>query len=55
MADIARYPFVRHLRGSGTTHVQHIRNGATVHAGVGALVLVPAAQCGPRRGAGRRP
>lgn len=36
MADITRYPLVRHLRGSGTTHVEHIRNGATVHAGVGA-------------------
>lgn len=36
MADIARYPLVRHLRGTTTTHVQHIRNGKTVHAGVGA-------------------
>lgn len=36
MADIARYPLVRHLRGSGTTHVEQIRNGKTVRAGVGA-------------------
>jgi len=36
MADIARYPLVRHLRGTTTTHVQHVRNGRTVHAGVGA-------------------
>lgn len=36
MADIARYPFVRHLRGSTTTHVEHVRNGRTVRAGVGA-------------------
>jgi regulator of protease activity HflC (stomatin/prohibitin superfamily) len=36
MADIARYPFVRHLRGTPTTHVQHVRNGRTVHSGVGA-------------------
>lgn len=36
MADIARYPFVRHLRGSGTTHVEQIRNGRTIRAGVGA-------------------
>ncbi len=36
MADIARYPLVRHLRGSGTTHVEQIRNGTTVRAGVGA-------------------
>ena len=36
MADIARYPFARHLRGSSTTHVGHIRNGRTVRAGVGA-------------------
>lgn len=36
MADIARYPLVRHLRGSTTAHVEQIRNGATVRAGVGA-------------------
>lgn len=36
MADIARYPLVRHLRGTTTTHIQHVRNGRTVHAGVGA-------------------
>jgi len=36
MADIARYPLVRHLRGSGTTHVEQIRNGQTIRAGVGA-------------------
>jgi len=36
MADIARYPFVRHLRGYATTHVAHVRNGRTVHAVVGA-------------------
>ncbi|GAB3990736.1 SPFH domain-containing protein [Nocardioides marmoraquaticus] len=36
MADIARYPLFRHLRGSGTTHVEQIRNGRSVRAGVGA-------------------
>lgn len=36
MADIARYPLVRHLRGTTTTHVQHVRNGRTMHSGVGA-------------------
>jgi len=36
MADIARYPWVRHLRGSSTTHVEQIRDGKTVRAGVGA-------------------
>jgi regulator of protease activity HflC (stomatin/prohibitin superfamily) len=35
MADITRYPFVRHLRGGATTYVSHLRNGRTVHAGVG--------------------
>jgi regulator of protease activity HflC (stomatin/prohibitin superfamily) len=35
MADIARYPFVRHLRGSSTAHVEQIRNGRTIRAGVG--------------------
>ncbi|MFT4009432.1 MAG: SPFH domain-containing protein [Nocardioidaceae bacterium] len=36
MADIARYPLFRHLRGSRTTHVEQIRNGKTIRAGVGA-------------------
>ncbi|MGJ6980488.1 SPFH domain-containing protein [Aestuariimicrobium soli] len=35
MADIARYPFVRHLRGSSTAHVEQIRDGRTVRSGVG--------------------
>jgi regulator of protease activity HflC (stomatin/prohibitin superfamily) len=35
MADIARYPLVRHLRGTATAHIQHVRNGKTVHAGTG--------------------
>lgn len=35
MADIARYPFVRHLRGSATTHVEQVRNGKTIRGGVG--------------------
>src|SRR5687767_4093790 len=38
MADIARYPFVRHLKGTTTSHVQHIRNGTTIRAGVGAAL-----------------
>lgn len=36
MADIARYPFVRHLRAATTTHIQHVRNSKLVHAGTGA-------------------
>ncbi len=36
MADIARYPFVRHLRGSVTAHVQHVTAGRVRHAGTGA-------------------
>jgi regulator of protease activity HflC (stomatin/prohibitin superfamily) len=35
MADIARYPFLRHLRGSTTSHIEHIKNGRTVRAGIG--------------------
>jgi regulator of protease activity HflC (stomatin/prohibitin superfamily) len=35
MADITRYPFVRHLRGTATTHIQHVRNGKVRHAGTG--------------------
>ncbi len=36
MADITRYPFVRHLRGSTTSHVEQVRAGRSVRAGVGA-------------------
>ena len=35
MADIARYPFVRHLRGTATTHIEHVKGGRTVHRGTG--------------------
>jgi regulator of protease activity HflC (stomatin/prohibitin superfamily) len=35
MADITRYPFVRHLRGTPTTHVRHLRRGSVAHQGVG--------------------
>ncbi len=35
MADITRYPLVRHLRGTATVHVQHVRNGKIIHAGTG--------------------
>lgn len=33
MADISRYPFTRHLRGSGTTWIRHTRRGVTAHEG----------------------
>lgn len=36
MADIARYPLVRHLRGTATAHIQHVHNAKTVHSGTGA-------------------
>src|SRR4051794_26703130 len=36
MADIARYPLTRHLRGSATAYVQHVRKGVVRHAGTGA-------------------
>ena len=35
MADIARYPLFRHLRGTATTHVQHVQNGKSRHTGSG--------------------
>jgi len=35
MADIVRYPFFRHLRGTETTHVRHTRNGVVVREGSG--------------------
>lgn len=35
MADITRHPFARHLRGTATTHIEHLRNGKVRHAGTG--------------------
>ncbi|GAB7189695.1 SPFH domain-containing protein [Kineococcus sp. NUM-3379] len=35
MADITRYPFLRHLRGTPTTHVRHLRRGRLAHSGTG--------------------
>lgn len=35
MADITRAPFLRHLRGTPTTHVRHLRRGRVVHDGAG--------------------
>lgn len=35
MADITRYLFIHHLRGTATVHVQHVRNGRIRHAGTG--------------------
>ncbi|MGY1744675.1 SPFH domain-containing protein [Blastococcus sp. SYSU D00695] len=36
MADITRYPFVRHLRSTATAHVLRVRNGRVVQAATGA-------------------
>ena len=35
MADITTYPLVRHLRGTPTLHVRHLRRGQLVHDGTG--------------------
>jgi regulator of protease activity HflC (stomatin/prohibitin superfamily) len=35
MAEIVRRPFVRHLRGTETTHVRHVRRGEVVREGTG--------------------
>jgi regulator of protease activity HflC (stomatin/prohibitin superfamily) len=35
MADIKKFGAVRHLRGTPTLHVQHLRKGEIVHQGVG--------------------
>ncbi|MGZ3142572.1 SPFH domain-containing protein [Lentzea chajnantorensis] len=35
MADISRYPGLRHLRGTPTVHIRHVRNGELVHDGTG--------------------
>ncbi|MGY1811274.1 SPFH domain-containing protein [Blastococcus sp. SYSU D00820] len=36
MADITRYPFVRHLRSTATAHVLQVRNGRVVQGATGA-------------------
>src|SRR5215467_5704324 len=33
MADIRRYPLARHLRGTATMHVRHLRGGSVIHDG----------------------
>lgn len=35
MADITTYPLLRHLRGTPTLHVRHLRRGKLVHDGTG--------------------
>lgn len=35
MANIERFPLVRHLRGTPTAHVRHLRRGKLVHDGTG--------------------
>src|SRR6266508_4344905 len=35
MADIKRYPGLRHLRGTQTTYVRHLRRGRLAHEGTG--------------------
>jgi regulator of protease activity HflC (stomatin/prohibitin superfamily) len=35
MADIKPYPLARHLRGTATLHVRHLRRGSLVHDGTG--------------------
>jgi regulator of protease activity HflC (stomatin/prohibitin superfamily) len=35
MADITRFPAARHLRGTPTQHIRHLRKGALVHEGTG--------------------
>jgi regulator of protease activity HflC (stomatin/prohibitin superfamily) len=35
MADIQAYPFVKHLRGTPTGHIRHLRSGKVVHDGTG--------------------
>jgi regulator of protease activity HflC (stomatin/prohibitin superfamily) len=34
MADIQAYPLLRHLRGSPTSYVRHVRNGRVAHEGI---------------------
>ena len=36
MATITRYPFVRHIRGTATSHLEHRVGGEVRHAGPGA-------------------
>jgi regulator of protease activity HflC (stomatin/prohibitin superfamily) len=34
MADIKSYPLTRHLRGTSTMHVRHLRRGSLIHDGI---------------------
>lgn len=35
MADITRYPMTRHLRGTPTQYIRHLRRGSVAHEGTG--------------------
>ncbi|WP_439661528.1 SPFH domain-containing protein [Lentzea sp. HUAS TT2] len=35
MADISRYPGLRHLRGTPTVHIRHVKSGKVIHEGTG--------------------
>src|SRR6266542_5475058 len=35
MADITRYPFLRHMRAEPTSYVRHLHKGKLVHEGAG--------------------
>ncbi|WP_394615701.1 SPFH domain-containing protein [Lentzea sp. JNUCC 0626] len=35
MADISTYPGLRHLRGTPTVHIRHVKNGKLIHEGTG--------------------
>lgn len=35
MADVKTYPLARHIRGTATAHVRHLRRGKLVHDGTG--------------------
>ena len=55
MADISRYPFVRHLRGAADAHVRHLRGGKRHARREPGCLLVPSAERRAVRGPGRRP
>src|SRR5215475_8173842 len=35
MADVSRYPMTRHLRGTPTQYIRHLRRGKVAHEGIG--------------------
>ena len=47
MATITRYPFVRHLNGSATSYVQHLKGGRVTMVNISSVGALQMAQQPP--------